>query len=421
MTSGTRTIDNTKPIQSYYDGSAYVVSSVGFKSTKTWSGGDSVAPSKPLRGAKRYYTIRDKNGRLVTRSFRERAFKKREVKRFTPNAYTCSWDTRNNPLANYSQHSTVNGSLLHTMTQASFEALSGTSRLLTPPTWTADAQVKLIGKLRDQLQGNDFNMSVFLGESHQTLRLIGDTAIKLAKAGRHFRKGNVALALNTLTNGVNAKKRLVSPDRNVGRSWLELQYGWLPLLGDMRAGAEQLSHALNVPFRKRYRVRHSLEASASEYDKNVAFTLSGAHSSVSRQIVAYISEPTSIPGTLGLLDPELVAWELVPFSFVVDWFIPVGNYLEARAFARRLTGTFVTTEMTRSRYGSQVFRPVNNTIWRGSSGYYRSYGSVSRTVSTSLAVPLPRVKSLSEALSWRHCVSGVALLNEEFSKEFWRR
>lgn len=421
MTSGTKTINNTTPVQSYHNGAPSSVSDIGFRSTKTWSGGDSVTPSKPLRGAKRYYTIRDKRGRLVTRSFRERAFKKREVKRFSPNAYSCSWDTRNNPPADYTQHSTVTGALLATRTQASFEALSGTSRLLTPPVWSADNQIKLIGKLRDQIQGNDFNMSVFLGESHQTLRLIGDAASKLAKAGRQFRKGNIGQALNTLTNGTNVKKRAISPDRNVGRSWLELQYGWLPLLGDMRAGAEQLSHALNVPFRRRYRVRHTQGASPSEYEKNIAFTLAGAHCSVSRQIVALISEPASIPGTLGLLDPELVAWELVPFSFVVDWFVPVGNYLEARAFARRLTGTFVTTEITRSRYGTQVFRPVYNTIWRGSSGYYRSYGSVTRTVSTSLAVPLPRVKSLSEALSWRHCASGIALLNEEFSKEFWRK
>ena len=32
---------------------------------------------------------------------------------------------------------------------------------------------------------------------------------------------------------------------------------------------------------------------------------------------------------LGLLNPISVAWELVPFSFLIDWFVPVGNYLDS--------------------------------------------------------------------------------------------
>jgi hypothetical protein len=31
----------------------------------------------------------------------------------------------------------------------------------------------------------------------------------------------------------------------------------------------------------------------------------------------------------GLVNPLSIAWELLPWSFVVDWFIPVGNTLEA--------------------------------------------------------------------------------------------
>jgi len=30
---------------------------------------------------------------------------------------------------------------------------------------------------------------------------------------------------------------------------------------------------------------------------------------------------------LGLLNPVAVLWEVVPLSFVVDWFIPIGTYL----------------------------------------------------------------------------------------------
>jgi hypothetical protein len=41
-------------------------------------------------------------------------------------------------------------------------------------------------------------------------------------------------------------------------------------------------------------------------------------------------KPTNLNswGSFGLLNPAAVAWELLPFSFVVDWFLPVGRYLE---------------------------------------------------------------------------------------------
>jgi hypothetical protein len=35
---------------------------------------------------------------------------------------------------------------------------------------------------------------------------------------------------------------------------------------------------------------------------------------------------TNTLSSLGLTNPLNVAWELVPFSFVVDWFIPIGDF-----------------------------------------------------------------------------------------------
>lgn len=33
--------------------------------------------------------------------------------------------------------------------------------------------------------------------------------------------------------------------------------------------------------------------------------------------------------SLGLINPLEIIWELVPYSFVVDWFLPVGNWLSS--------------------------------------------------------------------------------------------
>jgi hypothetical protein len=39
---------------------------------------------------------------------------------------------------------------------------------------------------------------------------------------------------------------------------------------------------------------------------------------------------------IGLANPLSIAWEVVPFSFVVDWGLPIGNVLEALTATRGL-------------------------------------------------------------------------------------
>lgn len=47
----------------------------------------------------------------------------------------------------------------------------------------------------------------------------------------------------------------------------------------------------------------------------------------------------------GLINPLSVAWELVPFSFVVDWFLPIGTYINSMSdyAGTRRTNVYQTT------------------------------------------------------------------------------
>jgi hypothetical protein len=278
---------------------------------------------------------------------------------------------------------------------------------------TANDQLRLVNKLKEQLQGSDFNMSVFLGEGHQTLRMIGDTAIKLAHAGHLVRRGDLSQAASVLLAGsrqpVKARK---SKSGTLASNWLELQYGWLPLLGDVRDGAQALAHQLNVPMRTTYRVKVNKKRSdVSTYSNgDVTYVIARDHT---RYLTARISEfDSSVPALLGLNDPELVAWELLPFSFVADWIIPIGSYLEARALSSRLTGKFITGDKYSALSGpptSATYGPGPSSVCRRTVEYFRG------TPSTSLSVPMPNVKSLAEAASWQHCANGLALLTQVFT------
>jgi hypothetical protein len=138
------------------------------------------------------------------------------------------------------------------------------------------------------------------------------------------------------------------------------------------------------------------------------------------QLIARLSEVDTVK-LVGLLDPASVAWELLPYSFVVDWFIPIGQYLAARALPNALTGVFVTTKTRLVECHVTGLADSDNGIVKNV--YMAPPGrtdatdlTVTRTVSTTLTVPLPTWKTLDKVASWQHAANAVALL----SQRFWR-
>lgn len=285
---------------------------------------------------------------------------------------------------------------------------------------TANDQYKLIQKLNELIKGSDFNMSTFLGESNQTLKMLADSATRIAKALHHAKKLDVFGAARSLFEGTS-RKPLPKHDwtknrpgsgsaKNASALWLELQYGWRPLLGDAEACAQSIAHAVNVPFRQTYRtkVRRETFYKIGPIDVGSGNIQTAIGAKVrTRYLVAEISEKPSVLAQLGLLNPEVVAWELLPFSFVADWFIPIGSWMEARAAASHLTGTFVTSEKATGLVDKCTLNGKEYT-----DVYYRGMTFSRSAPSTSLKTDFPSFKPLSEAASWMHCANAIALVTQ---------
>lgn len=274
--------------------------------------------------------------------------------------------------------------------------------------FTANDELELINSLYAKVAGSDFNLAVTLVETRETLDTIANGAMKIARALRFARKLDVVGVAKAL--GVKPKSRY--NNRNHGYTatslWLEHRYGWMPILQDVHSAAQLLAVQLSSPLSKRYIARIKRQASKSapshgfwRYGTNVK--------TIRKQIVAFLSEQPSTLQMTGLTNPLSVAWEAVPFSFVVDWFLPVGNYLQARGAASVLKGTFVTTTFETLEqhgiYSGNFYTIVNGDRFSSSSA------SVRRTVSTTLKVPTPTFVPLSKAISWKRAVSALALLN----------
>lgn len=320
--------------------------------------------------------------------------------------------------------------------------------------WSVQDDYKLYGKLEEKYDLGDFNAGVFAGELGETADMLADRVKQLGKAVRAAKKGNFAKAAKILSanggrnagGGVgnpsqaskNARRRArkraygqhgqkapptprdgMGPQdgQKVSSGWLELQYGWLPLIGDIYSLSDQIAKA-DKPRQRRIRAQHWIGMTPR---CNLSEVEAAGGGRVRKQIIAYITEDIpSWPEALGLTDPEIVAWELVPFSFVVDWFLPIGGYLQARAFASRAKGTFIVTSST--VYHARLTRSLRSScpppagktekLELSSIGWGR-YAKVARTVSTTLPqVPLP---TFSNGLGkgWR-LQNAIALAAEIF-------
>lgn len=296
------------------------------------------------------------------------------------------------------------------------------------PIWTANDDIKLINQLKEKSRGTEFNLGTFLGEGREALEMIGNSAIRIARSLSYLRRGNVFAAAQVLSESASVQTSWRALNRKLPRgyiirrravdqlssNWLELAWGWLPLVQDIRSGAEFLAHQLNVPFVSRVVARRTIKGPPPAGN---GYKWGSKGASVQKQIVAYFSEPESIPKQLGLTDPLTVAWELAPLSALVDYVVPIGGWLEARGYTQGLTGKFVLTTTYRKDVGNLILGstfervPGYPAYYVGDDkgSYYRST-QMERTVTTTLDVPFPRVKPLEEVATFRHCVNALAVL-----------
>lgn len=314
-------------------------------------------------------------------------------------------------------------------------------------------QLALIGKLRERIAGSSFNAGVSLGESPQVLKMVTESTSKIFTAYRSIRSGDPLKAAKILFGTLQARKvnpkrvgrsarpidvirdtdgrsigdvYLVTPprgpkflvqesDRATASNWLQLQYGWKPLLSDIHEGMVFVDHHLRYPTVHRVHAQRFAEGRMSGILSNLDYE----HSTKipirvvsSRRLTATLTE-VDVVRLSGLTDPLSIAWELVPYSFIVDWFIPIGDYLSARGLANSLKGTFVTNTRLivekvpgSSAIYSQTIDPVyNSRDWR-----CRQVRFSRSSPNSTLSIPQPEVVPLSKVVSWQRAANAVALM-----------
>lgn len=291
-----------------------------------------------------------------------------------------------------------------------------TTAALSNAGWSANDDLRLLSKLWEAVRGHSLDLGVNIAEAGKTYGTIVQNCRSLGRSLVSLKHGQIGNAMRHLGSGprhrpdkFKAVRRLDASD--VSGRWLELQYAWMPLVKDSFEAAKALE-AVTGPRVYKFRV-----ASASKRYTYNGSTVPGAFKymvnvSVKKSILAELYEDVGIARALGLTNPETILWEVVPYSFVVDWFIPIGTYLNVWRQIPSLKGRFLSTTKVGSKLGSLVvLNPVGNPGYRGTTKTDECF-RIERTFSTSLQVPRPTFNSLPRALSPRRLLSSIALIHQ---------
>lgn len=184
---------------------------------------------------------------------------------------------------------------------------------------------RLIGKVRD----SPLNLGTSLGEFRETAEFIAGAMKTSANVVRHVKRGNFAAALRNITNS-DARSSMRDVFRQTANANLACMYGLKPLVSDVYESTNRLSNYVEQPTLVRVYAR-GVPVKTRLIAKDGTRYYNECDISIVGRGCLEVEVENSFLFTLdklGVLDPVSIGWELLPLSFVLDWFIPVGKYLQ---------------------------------------------------------------------------------------------
>jgi len=208
--------------------------------------------------------------------------------------------------------------------------------------------VQKANSVQRSLQGG-----VAIGELTETLRMIRnpakalrrglDTYLDLAKKRAIRASRNTNLTPKAAKQGNAARHKAVKAA--LSDTWLENAFGWQPLISDIRDGAKALARLNYYEYppiesvSARGRSGSIIESSGSTATRGQVRFTSGERTTLTVEVqykggVKSVAPHARPYAEFGFTPSAFVptVWELIPFSFVADYFTNIGDILEGWSF-----------------------------------------------------------------------------------------
>lgn len=277
----------------------------------------------------------------------------------------------------------------------------------TRPEYEYNARAQAITECLLKIGEGKANLAESIATYKQTVNMLAQTSSDLFRALLAAKRGRWGEIPKHL--GLNSSKDLS------GR-YLEWQYGWRPLAGDIHAIMEELRS--KEPTAKMLSAKRVIpgnfqyERSRTGQDNRLIEEKIQSNFRTTCHLYGRMSDNWLRRATqFGLTNPASLAWELVPYSFVVDWVMPIGNVLEA--FTAPAGLTFVGGYTSCQTQGKKTFtvtgpRFFPNIFGQDGSMEVERFG-FRRDALEGWPMPLPYVKS---PFSNTHTLNALALFRQ---------
>lgn len=216
------------------------------------------------------------------------------------------------------------------------------------------SHAKLYKKLADQ-KANLLDMMRTYVESRN---MVVARLMQLLKAAQALRR----LDWRGVQSALHLRKPPKLKEKKFSRQWLELSYGWAPLLSDIYQITTDTFDTRLGFIRGRTTWVKDVDMTFLVSNGMAEARFRGIQKTVITAAVFADLDQGLIKSAsqYGLTNPALTVWESVPWSFIVDWVLPVGDWLESLSALQglRISNASVTTraeltgsmQIERSRY-----------------------------------------------------------------------
>jgi hypothetical protein len=294
---------------------------------------------------------------------------------------------------------------------------------------------KALTKLNSRANlGVTANMAQNIVQYKQTTNMIAKNAVNIAASLLLLKKGQFTKAADKLLEGnrvpVTMKRGSPTKSKSLANNWLELQYGWKPLLSDVDESMRILAGFLTGGGSGVSTVSGSAviakQGSTPIFGPGSTSIPVGWRKTQSfwscRFGIKYkvVNSKLSYLSQLGFTNPINLFWEILPYSFVVDWFIPIGPYLESLSAPHGVE----LVDGYRTKFGRRIL--TQRSSWSGkmpgdSSAEFRCYGgreeqSVNLERIRLTAWPTQALPTFKNPFSETHVLNALALLRQSFGR-----
>lgn len=190
--------------------------------------------------------------------------------------------------------------------------------------------------------------AVDLVELRKTRSMVADAGLGLFQAFKDLRAGR------PFQSFVREMKRS-GFSSYAGNKWLEYIYGWAPTI----SGAFETADVIASNLQQGSIVKGKVKFKQRRESQNHYSDLHQYNTGIGRATGHYqyaISDPKLLKLTqLGFTNPASIVWELLPWSFVLDWFVDVGGYINRMDFALGVTDIWWQYSFTQKCTGRATF------------------------------------------------------------------